>query len=189
MPRRAITEDQESYISPRYLPSRSLLKDPSKLQNTEATDLLQFWYGRQEANKVPTFKFKAWRNHAGEIVDPVDTGEVTSEDDLPVQGSRRAGFEGARHIGQANSHESEDDSVTGNDHTASSGCDSVTSTSNRTKGKKRTGAVLVRDDNIEMPARHSRDVVNKEVVGRKRARTAEASAMSPRMTRSRTSRK
>jgi hypothetical protein len=76
VPWRAITECQDAFISTRYLLSDSLLKDLSKLQNTEATELLEFWYGHQEANKTPTFQFKGWRDNDREMINPVE-GEDT----------------------------------------------------------------------------------------------------------------
>jgi hypothetical protein len=62
---------QGDFISGRYLPDGVQVKDPSKLQTTEATALLEFWYDRQENGVPPVFQFKGWKNGRGELVDPV----------------------------------------------------------------------------------------------------------------------
>jgi len=58
------------------------MKDLSKLQNIEATSILEHWSKRQNAKEIPTFKFKAWKNHAGEVLPAEYEGTIDSEDGL-----------------------------------------------------------------------------------------------------------
>ncbi|KAG1756663.1 uncharacterized protein EDB91DRAFT_1241708 [Suillus paluster] len=73
VPWRAIMECQDDFISRLYLPDDVHVKDPSKLQMSKATTLPGFWYDQQE-NGVPlAFKFKAWKNGWGEMVNLIET--------------------------------------------------------------------------------------------------------------------
>ncbi|KAG1743969.1 uncharacterized protein EDB91DRAFT_1246853 [Suillus paluster] len=74
VPWSAIIECEDDFISLMYLPSRVHLKDPSKLQHSDATALLNFWYARQENGNDPIFLFKAWKNKVGNMMKPVSTG-------------------------------------------------------------------------------------------------------------------
>ncbi|KAG1748878.1 uncharacterized protein EDB91DRAFT_1244686 [Suillus paluster] len=74
VPWSAIVECEDDFVSPMYLPSRVHLKDPSKLQNSDATALLNFWYARQENGDDPIFLFKAWKNKVSNMMKPVLTG-------------------------------------------------------------------------------------------------------------------
>ncbi|KAG1743267.1 uncharacterized protein EDB91DRAFT_1247348 [Suillus paluster] len=70
-----------------YLPSEVHLKEPLKLQNSDATALLNFWYACQEKGRDPMFLFKAWRNKDGDMVKPVLTrGSDESQDFIPHRG-------------------------------------------------------------------------------------------------------
>ena len=44
------------------------MKDLSKLQNMEATDILEHWLKQKNAKEILTFKFKAWKNHTGKVL-------------------------------------------------------------------------------------------------------------------------
>ncbi|KAG1722602.1 uncharacterized protein EDB91DRAFT_1088083 [Suillus paluster] len=67
-----------NFISSQYLPDNVQVKDPLKLQTTEAVALLDFWYDQQE-NGVPlVFEFKRWKNGQGELVDLVEAAQSTA---------------------------------------------------------------------------------------------------------------
>ncbi|KAG1732819.1 hypothetical protein EDB19DRAFT_1831176 [Suillus lakei] len=68
VPWTAIVQDQDDFVARMYLPSGVDVKEPSKLQGSEVTALLNFWYAQQEENNGPTFLFKAWRNKDGNMV-------------------------------------------------------------------------------------------------------------------------
>ncbi|KAG1721823.1 uncharacterized protein EDB91DRAFT_1088339 [Suillus paluster] len=74
VPWSAIIECEDDFVSPMYLPSGVHLKDPSKLQHSNATALLNFWYAHQENGDDPIFLFKAWKNKVGNMMKPVSTG-------------------------------------------------------------------------------------------------------------------
>ena len=58
------------------------MKDPSKLQNMEATGILEHWSKRQNAKEIPTFEFKAWKNHTGDVLPAAYEGAIDSEEGL-----------------------------------------------------------------------------------------------------------
>jgi hypothetical protein len=176
VPWRAITERQDAFISTRYLPSDSLLKDPSKLQNTEATELLEFWYGRQEAKKTPTFQFKGWRDNDGEMIDPVD-GEDTD--------SRGRG--GRLHRRRREQHRASDPEDTSD----SSDSDESRVDADQDRGHRGIGASIPGYDrqHENRQAKRKEHVSGTDVTVGKRARNVQVRAMSPRVTRSRSTAK
>jgi len=56
----AIAEDTSTYISNRYLPSHVSFKEPTRFNNNEVTEILEWWKGRQDTNPADIFKFKMW---------------------------------------------------------------------------------------------------------------------------------
>ncbi|KAG1722446.1 uncharacterized protein EDB91DRAFT_1088135 [Suillus paluster] len=87
VPWSAIIECEDDFISPMYLPSRVHLKDPLKLQNSDATALLNFWYAHQENGDDPIFLFKAWKNTVGNMMKPASTrGSDKSHACIPHRG-------------------------------------------------------------------------------------------------------
>ncbi|KAG1794696.1 hypothetical protein EV424DRAFT_1353802 [Suillus variegatus] len=72
VPWSAVTEAQENFIEPKFLPTSGKIKDPSKLQLHEADRLLQFWHQRQKNKVRPTFEFKGWQDHEKEMREPVE---------------------------------------------------------------------------------------------------------------------
>ncbi|KAG2336397.1 hypothetical protein BDR05DRAFT_1005907 [Suillus weaverae] len=91
----AVMEAQENFIEPKFLPTGTKIKDPSKLQLHEADRLLQFWHQRQKDKVRPTFEFKDWQDHEKEMREPVEKisesnssttcSPVTSRTRVPVQ--------------------------------------------------------------------------------------------------------
>ncbi|KAG1887947.1 uncharacterized protein F5891DRAFT_987955 [Suillus fuscotomentosus] len=72
VPWSAVTEAQENFIEPKFLPTSGKIKDPSKLQLHDADRLLQFWHQRQKDKVRPTFEFKGWQDHEKEMREPVE---------------------------------------------------------------------------------------------------------------------
>ena len=71
VPWRAVTDSQSKFLSSSHIPAGAKIKDPSKLQGTEANALLTFWHSRQDNNVAPIFKFKGWLGADQEIQPPV----------------------------------------------------------------------------------------------------------------------
>ncbi|KAG1751480.1 uncharacterized protein EDB91DRAFT_1078257 [Suillus paluster] len=59
VPWSAIVESEDDFISPMYLLRGIRLKESSKLQNSDATALLNFWYAHQQTDEDLMFQFKA----------------------------------------------------------------------------------------------------------------------------------
>ncbi|KAG2057443.1 hypothetical protein BDR06DRAFT_1005078 [Suillus hirtellus] len=95
VPWSAVTETQENFIEPKFLPISGKIKDPSKLQLHNADWLLQFWHQRQKDKVRPTFEFKGWQDHKKEMREPVEKisesdssttcSPVTAKTRVPVQ--------------------------------------------------------------------------------------------------------
>jgi len=90
VPWAAIRDDRSEFIADEYLPHDIKIKDPSKLQSSEADDLLDYWHERQENGQRPTFTFKAWMNSNKNMEKPVwmsdsdfGSGEGEERDDEP----------------------------------------------------------------------------------------------------------
>ncbi|KAG1721482.1 uncharacterized protein EDB91DRAFT_1256510 [Suillus paluster] len=77
IPWSAIIDREDDFVSPMYLLTGVHLKEPLKLQNSDATALLNFWHAHQQTDQHPMFQFKAWRNKDGQMLQPVMTTETT----------------------------------------------------------------------------------------------------------------
>ncbi|KAG1728211.1 hypothetical protein EDB19DRAFT_1913862 [Suillus lakei] len=86
VPWSAILQSQDDFVARKYLLADVDLKEPSKLQNWDTTDLLNFWYAWQETGEGPTFLFKAWKNRDGDMVALVVSGRSPSH---PAQKVRK----------------------------------------------------------------------------------------------------
>jgi len=60
VPWSAIRDNESRFISRQYVPTDVKIKDPSKLQSSDADALLEYWYERQKDEVGETFVFKAW---------------------------------------------------------------------------------------------------------------------------------
>jgi hypothetical protein len=201
VPWRAITERQDAFISTRYLPSDSLLKDPSKLQNTEATELLEFWYGRQEANKTPTFQFKGWRDNDREMINPVDGEDTDSRGRGGGWNRRRREQHRARDAedtsDSSDSTQSDDRIRRSNNRLATTDqrpsredSDESTVEADMDRSHRVTGGSIPVDDRQHGKRQSKRkDVSGTGVTVVKKARNVQVRAMSPRVTRSRSTAK
>jgi hypothetical protein len=202
VPWRAITEQQDTFISTRYLPSDSLLKDPSKLQNTEATELLDFWYRRQEAKKTPTFQFKGWRDNDREMIDPVDGQDTDSRH----RGGRLHHCRREQHRPREPEDTSDSSDSTQSDNrmrrlkkrlartnqrTSDEDSDESTVDADWDRGLRGIGESVPGDDrqHSNRQAKRKEHVSGTDVTVVKRVRNVQVRAMSPRVTRSRSTAK
>jgi len=81
----SITEDLQSYIESKYLPSDVLLKEPSKMGGVQVTRILEFWR-RQQIDPEDVFRFVAWKDSEGALQRSVGEDEHWSDKAL---GKRR----------------------------------------------------------------------------------------------------
>jgi len=82
----SITEDPQSYIESKYLPSDVLLKEPSKMGGVQVTQILEFWRRRQQIDPEDVFRFVAWKDSEGALQRLVGEDEHWSDKAL---GKRR----------------------------------------------------------------------------------------------------
>jgi len=59
--------DRGTYISGRYWPANVAFKEPSRLTNKEATEILEWWRDRQVSDPTNTFKVKRWLESDGSL--------------------------------------------------------------------------------------------------------------------------
>ena len=59
--------DCGTYISGRYWPANVAFKEPSRLTNKEATEILEWWRDRQVSDPANTFKVKKWLESDGSL--------------------------------------------------------------------------------------------------------------------------
>ncbi|KIK77946.1 hypothetical protein PAXRUDRAFT_165317 [Paxillus rubicundulus Ve08.2h10] len=57
-----IYTQRSDYISGKYLPQGTKLREPSKLQKKEVMSLLEFWRDRQKLDLADIFTFRKWRD-------------------------------------------------------------------------------------------------------------------------------
>ena len=67
VPWAAIALDHGTYISGRYWPANVAFKEPSRLTNKEATEILEWWRDRQVSDPANTFKVKRWLESDGSL--------------------------------------------------------------------------------------------------------------------------
>ncbi|KAG1839868.1 hypothetical protein C8R48DRAFT_679736 [Suillus tomentosus] len=66
-----VSQDPSAFFDGTNWPAGVQFKEPSKMDISDASALLSFWWGRQEQNIQPAFFFTAWRDSDGEICEAV----------------------------------------------------------------------------------------------------------------------
>ncbi|KAG1856167.1 hypothetical protein F4604DRAFT_1932033 [Suillus subluteus] len=79
---------QEVLILPPYLPEGRKIREPSRMNRNEATELLDFWYNRQQTCRDITFEFYGWWSKADKEVKPPFRKTSLFEDDKPADDQR-----------------------------------------------------------------------------------------------------
>ncbi|OJA18078.1 hypothetical protein AZE42_12769 [Rhizopogon vesiculosus] len=95
VPWSAARDNKSQFILGLYLPTDVKIKDPSKLQSSEADALLEYWYERQTDRVGETFTFKGWMDKDKEFRSPVGNsgsslGHESEERDEPSAKGRSA---------------------------------------------------------------------------------------------------
>ncbi|KAG1738082.1 uncharacterized protein EDB91DRAFT_1249378 [Suillus paluster] len=86
VPWKEVIPRPEELIPPMYLPEGRKLREPSRMNWEEATELLDFWYNRQENIWDVTFEFYGWWSKADKEVKPP---VAEAEADTPVDGQAK----------------------------------------------------------------------------------------------------
>jgi hypothetical protein len=79
VPWSAIRDNESRFISRQYVPTDVKIKDPSKLQSSDADALLEYWYERQKDEVGETFVFKAWMDKDNAFRRPAGDRDSSSE--------------------------------------------------------------------------------------------------------------
>jgi hypothetical protein len=120
VPWSAIRDKESQFVSQLYLPTDVNIKDPSKLQSSEADALLDYWNERQRVKVGETFMFSAWMDNNKELQSPVghsdSTSSVESEESdggekmtVPARKSARAALTTPDHSDDDEDHQDDDD--------------------------------------------------------------------------------
>ncbi|KAG1849739.1 hypothetical protein F4604DRAFT_1934766 [Suillus subluteus] len=83
VPWKEVILQQEELILPPYLPEGRKIREPSRMNRNEATELLDFWYNRQQTCQDITFEFYGWWSKADKEVKPPVRSTSWLEDDKP----------------------------------------------------------------------------------------------------------
>ncbi|KAG2341411.1 hypothetical protein BDR05DRAFT_949740 [Suillus weaverae] len=70
VPWKEVIPRQEELIHPPYLPDGRKIQEPSRMNRHEATELLDFWYDRQQIGQDVIFEFYGWWSKADQEVKP-----------------------------------------------------------------------------------------------------------------------
>ncbi|KAG1868422.1 hypothetical protein F4604DRAFT_1927292 [Suillus subluteus] len=70
VPWKEVIPHQEELIPPPYLPEGRKIREPSRMNRNEATELLDFWYNTQQTCQDITFEFYGWWSKADKEVKP-----------------------------------------------------------------------------------------------------------------------
>lgn len=70
VPWKEVIPRQDELIPPPYLPDGRKIREPSRMNRDEATELLDFWYNRQQNSEDVTFEFYGWWSKADKEVKP-----------------------------------------------------------------------------------------------------------------------
>ncbi|KAG1839431.1 hypothetical protein F4604DRAFT_1691278 [Suillus subluteus] len=91
VPWKEVIPRQEELIPPPYLPEGRKIWEPSRMNRNEATELLDFWYNRQQTCQDITFEFYGWWSKADKEVKPPvgKTSLFEDEDDKPADDQRK----------------------------------------------------------------------------------------------------
>ncbi|KAG2744276.1 hypothetical protein P692DRAFT_20677845, partial [Suillus brevipes Sb2] len=60
VPWKEVIPRQDELIPPPYLPDGRKIREPSRMNRDEATELLDFWFDRQQNCRDVTFEFYGW---------------------------------------------------------------------------------------------------------------------------------
>ncbi|KAG2337827.1 hypothetical protein BDR05DRAFT_1004702 [Suillus weaverae] len=71
VPWKEVIPRQEKLIPPPYLPDGRKIQEPSRMNRHEATELLDFWYDRQQIGRDVVFEFYGWWSKADQEVKPL----------------------------------------------------------------------------------------------------------------------
>ncbi|KAG1766483.1 hypothetical protein EV702DRAFT_1050658 [Suillus placidus] len=70
VPWKEVIPRQEELIPPPYLPDGRTIREPSRMNQHKATELLDFWYNRQQTCRDIVFEFYGWWSKADKEVKP-----------------------------------------------------------------------------------------------------------------------
>ncbi|KAG1883062.1 hypothetical protein F4604DRAFT_1677979 [Suillus subluteus] len=89
VPWKEVIPRQEELIPPPYLLEGRKIQELSRMNRNEATELLDFWYNRQQTCQDITFEFYGWWSKADKEVKPPVRSMSWLEDDKPGDGKRQ----------------------------------------------------------------------------------------------------
>ncbi|KAG1752339.1 uncharacterized protein EDB91DRAFT_1243118 [Suillus paluster] len=95
VPWKEVIPRQEELIPPMYLPEGQKLREPSRMNWEEVTELLNFWYNQQENIQDITSEFYSWWSKADKEVKPP---VAKAEADAPVDGQAEENLGGKAKI-------------------------------------------------------------------------------------------
>lgn len=84
VPWKEVIPRHDQLIPPVYLPDGKKIREPSRMNRHEATELLDFWYNRQKNCRDAVFEFYGWWNKAEKEVNPPVFNTSPPKDDHPA---------------------------------------------------------------------------------------------------------
>ena len=100
VPWKEVIPRHDQLIPPPYLPDGKKIREPSRMNRHEATELLDFWYNRQQNSRDVVFEFYGWWSKADKEVKPPVFDTSSTEDHpavtLPKETPGRKGMAATR---------------------------------------------------------------------------------------------